>query len=822
MKSKVINIYLLLLFLLASLAVSAQESERQFKILNAANALADNSAQVVVCTKTGRMVISTIGNINFFDGNSFAHVDTRSEYQYQLPFYRGKDRLYFDRYHHLWVKTAGFVTCVDLLQERFIEKIDPVVREEFGCKEAVLDLFTDSIGDVYFLTAEGLYGARQKQVYPLLKDRFLQEVDVIGNTLYTFYDSGEEVGIDLDSRNIEHRTKAYNADLGERYMATSFMLRYHDGFLQIRNGEKEGILLQFDVKEKTWRTLLTTDYRLNDMALRDDSLLYLATERGYLVYNLNTGEKEETETFKLMGSGREVKTSVNTIAFDRQKGLWLGTEERGLLYAHPTNVPFKVWRIDEPEAQLYLKKLSNVTSYVGEFQGIRSNCQMKDSRDWTWFGTTRGLYMYRSPQAEPLVFTKRNGLLNDVIHCIVEDKNRNVWVGTSCGISVILFDEKDKTKNYFANSFNAEDDVPNEAFLNGKAICLDDGRIVMQTVDHVVVFDPAIFNTTNRKNSQRMYPKLIRMLVNGNYVHPGETVDGNVIIDRAITRVREINLNADQNSVSLTFSALNYFRPLQTIYRVKVEGVDEDWVYHSYFDGKGFVDSKGMLHLPLVGLKPGSYMVAVQASMFPDVWPDEKPYTWEIRVNQPWWQSVGVYVVLGVLVILMLLVNFLFYNKNMRLRATLNGEESEIIRKIRGFIDRCDAYMQNSFAPSVDDSFEGSSVNALSDEFITIMEKIIPFVRQQKKRQFTMRQLAAVADVDVPHLFEVLTAHLYKSPRALVRHLLLEGAAQQLRDTDLSVEQIARDCTFYTPNYFMGSFFHQYKMTPDEYRRENR
>ena len=821
MKSKVINIYLLLVFLLASLAVSASESEREFKILNAANALADNSAQAVVCTKTGRMVISTIGNINFFDGNGFTHVDTRSEYQYQLPYYRGKDRLYFDRYHHLWVKTAGFVTCVDLLQERFIEKVDPIVREDFGCKELVLDLFTDSIGDVYFLTAEGLYGARQKLVYPVLKDRFLQDVDVIDNTLYTFYDSGEEVGIDLDSRNIEHRTKAYNADIGEKYMTTSLLQRYHDGFLQIRNGEKTGILLQFDAKKKAWQTLMTTDYRLNDMALRD-SLLYVATERGYLVFNLNTGQKEEIGEFALMASGHKIESPVNAIAFDRQKGLWLGTEERGLLYAHPTNIPFKVYRIDTPEAQPYLKLLSNVSSYVGEFQGIRSNCQIKDSRDWTWFATTRGLYMYSSPQAEPMVFTKKKGLLNDVIHSIVEDKSRNIWVGTSCGISVILFDEKDKNKPYFVNSFNADDDVPNEAFLNGKALCLDDGRIVMQTVDHVVVFDPAIFTTTNRKNSQRMYPKLIRMLVNGNYVHPGEEVDGNVIIDRAITRVREINLSADQNSVSLTFSALNYFRPLQTVYRVKVEGIDKDWVYHSYFDGKGFVDSKGMLHLPLVGLKPGSYMVAVQASMFPDVWPDEKPYTWEIHVNQPWWQSVGVYVLLGSLVIIMLMVNFLFYSKNMRLRATLNGEEGEMIRKIRGFIDRCDTYMQSTFAPSVDDSFERSSVNALPDEFITIMDKIIPFVRQQKNRQFTMRQLGAIADVDVPHLYEVMTAHLYKSPRSLVRHILLERAAQQLRETDLPIDQIARDCTFYTPNYFMGNFFHQYKMTPDEYRREKR
>ena len=91
-----------------------KEAEREFRIINAANALADNSAQNVACTRTGRMIISTLGNVNFYDGNSFTHIETHPEYRYQLPMYRGKDRMFFDRYHHLWLKNMEFVTCVDL------------------------------------------------------------------------------------------------------------------------------------------------------------------------------------------------------------------------------------------------------------------------------------------------------------------------------------------------------------------------------------------------------------------------------------------------------------------------------------------------------------------------------------------------------------------------------------------------------------------------------------------------------------------------------------------------------------------------------------
>ena len=51
-----------------SLPAMADRSERLFEYFNASDGLADNSAQVIKCTKTGRMVTATVGQINFFDG----------------------------------------------------------------------------------------------------------------------------------------------------------------------------------------------------------------------------------------------------------------------------------------------------------------------------------------------------------------------------------------------------------------------------------------------------------------------------------------------------------------------------------------------------------------------------------------------------------------------------------------------------------------------------------------------------------------------------------------------------------------------------------
>ena len=70
---------LLLLWAAAVLSASAAE-ERTFAVINAASGLADNSAQAVVCTKAGRMIISTLGNLNFYNGATFSHIVTRHEH----------------------------------------------------------------------------------------------------------------------------------------------------------------------------------------------------------------------------------------------------------------------------------------------------------------------------------------------------------------------------------------------------------------------------------------------------------------------------------------------------------------------------------------------------------------------------------------------------------------------------------------------------------------------------------------------------------------------------------------------------------------------
>ena len=177
-------------WMLSVLTAMADVSPRIFHNYTAADGLADNSAQTIKCTKTGRLVITTAGQINFFDGAKFSYIDPIEENQYPLSEYRGNYHLYFDRFHHMWLKNTHTVSCVDLLVERFAQSIDEEFSK-FGVTEKVNDLFVDSTGVVWLLVREGLYNVKSKVTVKPHAKLNLQDVEVCKNQyVMLFYENG--------------------------------------------------------------------------------------------------------------------------------------------------------------------------------------------------------------------------------------------------------------------------------------------------------------------------------------------------------------------------------------------------------------------------------------------------------------------------------------------------------------------------------------------------------------------------------------------------------------------------------------------------------
>ena len=797
-----------LLMLLVCTWVHAERMERVFFSYDASNGLADNSAQTIMCTKTGRMVITTIGHVNFYDGAGFVHIDPKAENDFPLPKYSGHYHIYFDKHHHLWVKDKYKVTCVDLMKERFIVNVDSVLKK-IGMSEEVEDMFGDSRNAMWFMSKGKLHCPMMSLVVPIGQDAELHDIDICDNTLLQFFANGVVSAYDLlTGHHIYDASSSDNGDTEQFFSSVT----YRDGrfFYQIRNGVKDARLMRFDASTREWKELMNTPYHLNNMVMHD-GIIFVACEYGYWEYNPISGEKKHQETLKL-SSGRKLLTDVNTIAFDRQGGMWIGTEKRGVLYAKAFTSPFYAYGWDEPEAIKYGQILDNLPEINNdETLGRHVNCKYTDSRGWTWTGLYTGAKLER-PGKEPYTFTTKDGMMNDMVHSVIEDDFHDIWAATSYGICHFFVQNDEVTR---VESYYNLDNVPNESFVNRRAMKLDDGTIVMQALDHIVTFNPHHFHTDSMSR-MALYPKLVRLMVNGHDIRPGKELNGRVILENAITRTWEFTVGYQQNSMSLTFSGLNFLRPTQTYYRYRIKGIKDEWLVKSFFNSDGQVDERGLLHLPLVGLKPGNYQIEMQVSMSPKEWHLE-PLTWIIHVEEPWWRTTGLYALLGFILAAITILNFYYYNKNLRLRMKVFNDAAELQHRLTSFALRCQMMDNEILTPF---SHQDESLEQMDPVFANIMIKVVPYVQQCKNQgvEFNMKQLCEVSGVDMAQFYNLLSLYLSDTPRMMMLRLRLDKVAKMLVETDKPVEGIADELGFVSPNYMIASFFHQYRQTPNDYR----
>ena len=815
---KLIRLYgLIMAFLLSSLTALAEDStrDRRFRVINAADGLADNSAQTIKSTFSGRLVVSTIGHINFYDGSGFTHISS-GDSRYLLPKYKGHYHLYYDDSHHLWLKDKGMVTCVNMLTEQFVSDIGSIFQAQ-GVKGHVEDMFVDSSGSIWLVQGNNIYSRHGKVSLPLRKGRVLQDMDISDNIVLLFYDDCQVDVYDIIAKKKLYSTNSLNHEEVKDYQESSVIYKYRNGFFQIRNGNNKAVLMWFDLGTRQWTKVLSTDYYLSNMTVKDD-VLYIASAYGYWTYDTDSRQIEHYEMIKLT-DGRELLTDMNCIEFDRQGGMWIGTEKRGLLYSKYIKSPFNVMTWDNPLSVKYAEMMDKVCTYDMLVKGHRLNCTYKDSRGWIWVGSLNGLYYFKPGQKDSICVKKEDGMVNDVVHSIIEDGKHNIWVSTSNGIVGLVIKNGKVT---FVNSFINSDGIPAEAFVNGRAMRLDDGTIVMQALDHVVSFNPMKMSIMEGNNIL-LHPKFVRLQVNGTNIFAGTEIDGRVVTEKAISRLNTIELPSTQNSLSLKFSSLNYFRPIQTYYRYRVSGLQDKWVMLSYYNSKGLVDKNGILHLPLLGLEPGNYMVEVQASMYPGKW-TTPPVKVVVKIKEPWWRTTGLTLLISGVFLILIIWNIVIFSGNSRLKMKRNVSEVELFRRIDGFISRAESCrMEKQTRRSVNDESEDVTSGAdLDNDAVELLMELVPYSRNGKLDHNVLVQLAMKKRIKLTDIYDIITNNIFRSPALLTMAMLLEKASRDLIESGMTVEEIAEKNNFASPNYFIAMFFRRYGMTPLQWRSEGK
>lgn len=271
--------------------------------------------------------------------------------------------------------------------------------------------------------------------------------------------------------------------------------------------------------------------------------IWVGTSTNIYVYDLKT--QAITEPFKGMNIGGIEGCTGYYI--DKDNHLWLGLTEGlcriDLSSLKAPKLVYQLWRtkLDEPESKLkervtYITQSKDGTIWVGSNgYGFYRSCLNEN-----------GEYRFRA-------FTTEDGLVNNSVRCISEDKEGNLWITTTNGLS--CFDPKN---NSFFN-YSRKDGLLSNQFYWNAIWRAANGDLYTGSTGGLSVIKPVI--DTNKKETVPLAFTHIRV-ADEERLYTNGTVD----------------LHERDKSLYIEFAALDYDAPTFATYYYRLKGFDDKWV----------------------------------------------------------------------------------------------------------------------------------------------------------------------------------------------------------------------------------------------------
>ena len=334
--------------------------------------------------------------------------------------------------------------------------------------------------------------------------------------------------------------------------------------------------------------------------------------------------------------------SINVIFEDRDGFLWIGTNGAGLdrfdrltskffHYRNDPNDPAslsndQIWEITEDRTgNLWIGTggggISILDQETGKFTQVQNDPTdpnslgdtdilsiYEDKNGVIWIGTNgSGLDKFDPLTGDFSHYRVSDGLANNVIHGILEDRKENLWVSTNLGLS--SFNPSDGSfKNY-----DVSDGLQSNEFNSGASFLDSEGMMYFGGINGLTAFYPA-----DIQDSTYMPP----------VVFTGLNQSGVDLLREQLDRdLTEVVLNWSNNNLEFEFVALNFAHPEKSRYAYKLTGFDEDWNYiGSSRNGR------------YTNLPAGSYTLQVKATNSDGYWNDNGA-SLDIKVVPPFWET---------------------------------------------------------------------------------------------------------------------------------------------------------------------------------------
>jgi signal transduction histidine kinase/ligand-binding sensor domain-containing protein/DNA-binding response OmpR family regulator len=272
--------------------------------------------------------------------------------------------------------------------------------------------------------------------------------------------------------------------------------------------------------------------------------------------------------------------------------------------------------------------------------------------------------------------------IGKVVRSIAEDKAGNFWIGTEGG-GLVLFD---RAKNRIAARYTTAEGLCNNAVLN---ILEDkDGRLWMSTFNGVSRFDAATREFRNYYQgdglqSNQFDPNSSLALRSGELLfggikglnlfhpekvqsvaHPTQVYVSGISVDNKPVPFREqMTIPYDKAVFSFNYVAPEYATPDKISYAYYMEGWDKDWNY------AGKLRTASYTHL-----NEGSYVFRVKNTNADGAW-NNKEVAVYIRVLPPWYRSWPAYLLYTCIIASLIYIWWRYRERLARERAEREKEQ---------------------------------------------------------------------------------------------------------------------------------------------------
>jgi len=351
-------------------------------------------------------------------------------------------------------------------------------------------------------------------------------------------------------------------------------------------------------------------------------------------------------------------SKVRQVFVDSKRHIWVATTEGFVVFNNdfksPKDIVFKY----------YHKSEGNPNSLAAN----DVHCIFEDSEANIWLGTFGGGLnkLKQKSNAENKfefdVYDRSKGMPNNVVYAIIDDKQGSLWLTTEN--SIVKFNKKNKKIEVFGRG----NELENVEFSEASACLLSSGEICVGSKSGFYSFIPEEV----RRRVIKSPLVFTRLLLFNKEVEIG---DKESILKTQLDKASKIVFNHKQNVFTIEFATLDMRAPEKIQYAYKLDGFDSDW---QSVQTKHFAT--------YTALPPGIYTFRVKSTDSEGVRLQNERQI-EVQILPSFWQSAFAKIMYVLLVIALFLTILYIFVVIFKLKNNVQLEKQMTDMKLRFFTD---------------------------------------------------------------------------------------------------------------------------------------